>query len=204
MPSSLAVTQLIHRSGDGDDDARRRLWSLVYDELKGLASSQMRRERIGHTLQPTALVHEVYVRLLSGAEGDWENRAHFFGVAAEAMRRILVEHARRRKAERRGGGLDRVSMTRVLGDDACHGAGAWAMLDDAQLDLEALDLALERLAATGRHERKCRVVDLRFFVGLTIEQTAEVLGVAPASVKRDWDFAKAWLNREIQRLEETT
>ncbi len=200
---SLAVTHLIQRSSGGDDDARRSLWSLVYDELHSLAASQMRRERAGHTLQPTALVHEVYVRLLAGAEAQWESRAHFFGVAAEAMRRILVDHARRRNTARKGGGRGRVSMTHVLADEQCHGAGAWAMLDEVQLDLEALDVALKRLAATGKHARKCEVVNLRFFVGLTIEQTAQVLGVAPASVKRDWDFAKAWLNREIQRSEQS-
>lgn len=156
----------------------------------------MRRERAGHTLQPTALVHEAFVRLFDGAGIGWSSRPHFFGVAAEAMRRILVDHARHRRTARQGGGRSRVPMTQVLQDEQ-----VLAVVDRTDLDLEALDRALDKLARTSRHERKCQVVNLRFFVGLTIEQTAEVLGLSPASVKRDWDYAKAWISRELQREE---
>ncbi|RKY19572.1 MAG: RNA polymerase subunit sigma [Planctomycetota bacterium] len=186
------ATRLIRRIDGGDEAARADLWSLVYDELRRLAAGQMGRERGEHTLQPTALVHEAWLRLVSGKQIEWASRAHFFGVAAEAMRRILVEHARRRGALRRGGDRRRLDLAthvleRLMGDRG-------TLLDD---DLEALDQALSALEATGRHERKCQVVKLRFFAGLTVEDAARALEVSPASVKRDWDFAKAWLGRSM-------
>jgi RNA polymerase sigma factor (TIGR02999 family) len=193
--ASPDVTRLIHRIHGGDQGAREDLWTLVYDELRRLALGQMSRERVAHTLEPTALVHEAWLRLARDENGNIENRAHFFGVAAEAMRRILVEHARRRSTGRRGGGMQRLDVW----DSMVQG------LDDQALssDLAALDQALERLAATGRHERKCQVVNLRFFVGLTNEQTAEVLGLSVSTVKRDWAFSKAWLTRDIGRAAAT-
>ena len=184
------VTRLLRAIHGGDTDARTDLWSLVYDELRRLAGAQMARERGEHTLQATALVHEAWLRLCEVP--GWESRAHFFGVAAEAMRRILVEHARRRAALRRGGGMQRVTRLDLGVAEPADG-GLSGMPDD----LAALDGALTRLEGTGRHVRKCEVVKLRFFVGLTVEQTAEVLGISVSSVKRDWEFAKAWLSREV-------
>jgi RNA polymerase sigma factor (TIGR02999 family) len=189
--ASTDVTRLIHRIHGGDEDARGDLWTLVYDELRRLAASQMSRERSEHTLQPTALVHEAWLRLVGKGAGPWKNRAHFFGVAAEAMRRILVEHARRRGTLRRGGDREQLSAWDGVFEELAD--------DDLAQDLSALDAALETLEATGKHERKCAVVKLRFFVGLTNEQTAEVLEISNSSVKRDWDFAKAWLTREMSR-----
>jgi RNA polymerase sigma factor (TIGR02999 family) len=186
------VTRLIHRIDDGDLAARADLWSLVYDELRRLAAGQMVRERSEHTLQPTALVHEAWLRLSAGTDMAWASRAHFFGVAAEAMRRILVEHARRRGAARRGGDRQRLDLGTSTIDRLSGGR-----LDQFTGDLQALDEALSSLEATGRHERKCQVVKLRFFAGMTVEDTARALEVSPASVKRDWDFAKAWLGRAM-------
>jgi RNA polymerase sigma factor (sigma-70 family) len=201
------VTRLIHRVHGGDEAAREDLWSLVYDELRRLASGQMARERGAHTLQPTALVHEAWLRLLGHGPRDWESRAHFFGVAAEAMRRILVEHARRLGRLRRGGGLQRVHPRAAAADRTDTGAAADGCWDELLAgletshrladDLAALDEALARMQATGRHDRKCEVVKLRFFAGLTNEQVAEVLDTSVSSVKRDWEFAKAWLTRAL-------
>ena len=184
------VTLLIHRVHGGDAAAREDLWTLVYEELRRLASRHMSRERGTHTLQPTALVHEAWLRLRGEGSDDWDGRAHFFGVAAEAMRRILVEHARKRHTLRRGGGLQRVDEWDALVE---------ALAEDGDLagDLEALDRALTQMESSPRHARKAEVVKLRFFVGLTNEQCAEVLGTSRSSVKRDWDFAKAWLSRSL-------
>jgi RNA polymerase sigma factor (TIGR02999 family) len=187
------VTLLIHRIGQGDEVARLDLWSVVYDELRRLASSQMSRERSQHTLQPTALVHEAWLRLSKGEANGFAGRSHFFGVAAEAMRRILVEHARRRGALIRGG--DKVRR----GDSGLMDRAATAIdVEDAE-QLALVDEALSKLEALGSHDRKVEVVKQRFFVGMTIEQTAEVLGISPASVKRDWEFAKAWLSRAMEQ-----
>ncbi len=145
----------------------------------------MRRERADHTLQPTALVHEAFLRL-AGNDTSWQNRQHFLGVAAQAMRRILVDHARRQKAQKRGGGGDKIEL-----DEQLIGIG-----DDAgSIDLEALDEALTRLAELD--VRQARIVELRFFGGLGVDETAAVVGISPATVKRDWQFAKAWLKREL-------
>jgi RNA polymerase sigma factor (TIGR02999 family) len=166
-------------------DAQVRLLSLVYAELRADAARHLRHERPGHTLQPTALVHEVYLRLLSGPRGPvFENRAHFFGIAARCMRQILVDHARARNAAKRGHGEVFQPLTLALELEAPREVG-----------VEAIDEALTRLAAI--EPSHARLVELRFFAGLTIEETAEVLGVSTMTVKRTWRLARAWLHREL-------
>ena len=177
---SGAVTQLLIDSGSGDERAREELLPLVYAELRRLAGGYMRRERPDHTLQPTALVHEAYLRLVDQQRVDWKNRAQFLGVAAVMMRRILVNHARDRAAAKRGGHAERVSVT-----------FAEALLRP-ELDVISLHDALDRLAAID--PRKGHVVELKFFGGLTTEEIAEVLHVSSATVERDWTFARAWLH----------
>ena len=184
-PPAHRVTQLLVRWREGDPHALDELMPLVYKELRRLAAHYMRGERPGHTLQTSALVNEAYLRLAGHEEIQWQDRAHFFAVAAQAMRRILVDHARRRDNLKRGGGALRVA----LDDDAVIvSAGRVA-------EVVALDEALARLAEVA--PRKSQLVELRFFGGLSIEETAEVLGVSPGTVMRDWTFAKAWLRREI-------
>jgi RNA polymerase sigma factor (TIGR02999 family) len=173
------ITELLEAAGRGEPRAQARLLEAVYADLHKLAAAQMRRERPGHTLQPTALVNEAYLRLVDG-QVAWENRRHFFGAAAEAMRRVLVDHARRRGAEKRGGDLERVTLMDLEVPDQRQ-----------DLDLVELDDALRLLAE--HDERLARLVELRFFAGLSIEQTAEVLGISPATAKRDWAYARAWL-----------
>jgi RNA polymerase sigma factor (TIGR02999 family) len=182
------ITRLLEELQRGSGEAGERLIPLVYRELHGLAAQYLRRERGDHTLQPTALVNEVYLRLVGQHAVQWQNRAHFFGIAAQIMRRILVDHARRRHAAKRMGGR-RVTLDDRAADERAAAAGARA------IDLIALDQALGRLAALDA--RQARVVELRFFGGLDVEQTAEALGIAPATVKRDWTFARAWLQREL-------
>lgn len=159
--------------------------TLVYNELRQLAASCLRRERSDHTLQATALVHEAYLRLVEQDSVSWQNRHHFFGAAAKLMRRILVDHARGHAAEKRGGGIERVPLTEAI-----------AMSQQQPTELLALDESLMRLAAVDPQQG--RVVELRVFAGLSVEETAEVLGISPATVKRDWAVAKAWLLREIR------
>lgn len=178
-----SITLCLQRMRDGDPAAAGELLPLVYDELRAMAGQMMRSGRPGHTLQPTALVHEAYLRLLGQQPGSWQNRSHFFGIAAQAMRRILVDHARRKHAGKRDGG-DRITL-----DDALVEA------PQRSLDLMALDDALTRLGELD--PRQARVVELRFFAGLDVEQTAEALGISPATVKRDWTFARAFLQREM-------
>jgi RNA polymerase sigma-70 factor (ECF subfamily) len=177
------VSGLLKAWGDGDRAALDRLTPIVYDELRRLARSYMRRERPGHSLQTTALVNEAYMRLVDYKGMQWENRAHFFAVSAQLMRRILVEHARRRNLKR-GGGVPHVSLeeTAIVGEDR---AADLAALDDAMNALARLD------------PRKVQVVEMRFFGGLSVEETAEVLKVSPVTVMRDWTTAKAWLYREL-------
>jgi RNA polymerase sigma factor (TIGR02999 family) len=191
--SSSDATKLLLDWSRGDRSALERLMPLVYDELRTLASRRLRHERSGHTLQGTALVHEAYLRLVDQRRVQWRDRAHFFGVAAQLMRRILVDHARRHGAAKRGR-AEVASLEEVegLGSVASESAGAEA----SDVDLMMLDEALERLAA--RHPRQARTVELRFFGGLTIEETAAVLDVSPATVKNDWSFARAWLYREME------
>jgi len=179
------VTRLLQDWRQGDEEARERLISQVYDDLRRLARGQLARERSGHTLQPTALVHEAYLRLIDQDRVQWQNRAHFFALAATMMRRILVSHARKKHAAKRGGDAVPVTLDEALDADRPGPA----------VDVVALDEALEALADLDR--RQARIVELRFFGGLTIRETAEVLDVSPATVKLDWQMARAWLYREL-------
>lgn len=182
------VSELLRSCGRGDLQARDRLLPLVYRDLKQRAAARLRRERHGHTLQPTALVHEAYLKLFGDDPVAWQNRAHFFGIAARSMRQILIERARARHAAKRGG--DRVRVT--------FDPGLIVAAQDS-IDFEALDDALTRLAA--QDPELARVVEVRFFGGLSIEETAEAMGFSPATVKRRWTLAKAWLARDLGREE---
>jgi RNA polymerase sigma-70 factor (ECF subfamily) len=179
------VTGLLHKVGLGDADAAAELVPLIYDELRRLAAHFMARERSDHTLQTTALVHEAYLRLVQQRYDTWNNRAHFYGAAAGIMRRILVDHARARRTAKRGGGAPHVPIENAAG-----------LVGDQPDGLLRLDTALTRLAE--RSPRQVRVVELRFFAGLDVEETAEALAVSPKTVKRDWSVARAWLLRELR------
>jgi RNA polymerase sigma factor (TIGR02999 family) len=185
MAPDRNITELLAHVRDGNREAEKQLMEAVYDELHRLASSYMRRERPDHTLQASALVNEAYVRLLGNGPVSWESRAHFFVTAAHTMRRVLIDHARRHDAGKRGGEGVRVELTDNLA--VSEGMDFARMLD--------LDRALTRLAALD--PRQARIVELRFFAGLTVEQTAEVLAVSEKTVKRDWAVARAWLEGEI-------
>jgi RNA polymerase sigma factor (TIGR02999 family) len=186
--SSKQVTQLLAKWSQGSLEAREALMPLVYNELRQLAASHLRRERSDHTLQATALVHEAYLRLVEQDHVNWQNRHHFFGAAANLMRRVLVDHARAHVAEKRGSGLPKVALTEAI-----------VMSQEQPAELLALDESLTRLAALDPQQG--RVVELRVFAGLTVEETAEILGVSTATVKRDWAVAKAWLLHEIRKEE---
>jgi RNA polymerase sigma factor (TIGR02999 family) len=179
------ITQLLIAWGDGEREALDQLVPLVYDDLRRLAAGYMGRETPGHALQPTALVHEAYVRLIDQRRVQWRNRAHFFGVAANMMRRILVDDARKRRAEKRGGAAERITLT---GEDI-------AAPEQHDIDVLALHEALERLASFDPQQE--RIVELRYFGGLTIEETAEVIGMSPATIVREWTIAKAWLRADM-------
>jgi RNA polymerase sigma factor (TIGR02999 family) len=179
------VTQLLIAWSNGDKAALDRMLPLVYEELRRLAAHYLSREREGHTLQPTALVHEAYLRLTDQRKADWKNRAQFLGLAAGMMRRILLNHARDRVAKKRGGGAQQVSLSLIESPSG-----------RPDVELIALEDALERLAALD--PRKSRVVELKFFGGLTTEEIAEVLDVSAATVERDWTFARAWLYDAIE------
>jgi RNA polymerase sigma factor (TIGR02999 family) len=179
-----AVTELLRAWSDGDDGALERLTPLVEAELRRLARAYMRRERRGHTLQTTALLNEAFVRLTDARSVRWQDRAHFLGIAARLMRRVLVDHARSRGSLKRGGAARRVTL-----DEGLVGSG------EPAVDVVALDRALDALAEVD--PRKSRLVDLRFFGGLSVEETAEVLQVSTDTVKRDWRLAKLWLLREL-------
>ena len=185
MESPEGVTQLLVDWSNGDQSALDKLMPVVYDELRRLASNYLRRERAGHTLQPTALVNEAYLKLVDQRQARWQNRAQFFGVAAQLMRRILVDHARVRQAQKRGGS-DQQQLS--LGH-ADHIAAK------PNVDLLALHEAMNELAEID--PQQSRIVELRFFGGLTIEETAEVLEISHATVERDWTLARAWLRREL-------
>ena len=178
------VTQLLVAWRNGDESARDELMPLVYQELHRLAQQYMSRERPGHTLQTSALVNEAFLRLVDQRDVQWQNRAHFFGIAGQMMRRILVDHARNRRYAKRGGGAAQVSLDEEL-----------IVSEERSAEVVALDEALGRLAAFD--QRKSQVVELKFFGGLSIEETAEVLGVSPGTVMRDWTLARAWLRREM-------
>jgi len=184
MVSARDVTALLGDWSRGERTALNQLLPLVYAELRRVARRQLGKERADHTLQPTALVHEVFIRLVDQRQVDWKNRAHFFGVAANLMRRILVDHARRHAARKRGDGMRRVSI-----DEAQDVAAP------KDMPVLALDHALDRLERVDAELAK--IVELRAFGGLTIEEAAHVLGVSPSTAKRDWRTAKAWLNREL-------
>jgi RNA polymerase sigma factor (TIGR02999 family) len=184
MVSPRDVTALLGDWSRGNRTALNQLLPLVYAELRGVAARQLRKERTDHTLQPTALVHEVFIRLVDQRQADWQNRAHFFGVAAQVMRRILVDHARRHRAGKRGDGVPCVPM-----DEAKDVAAS------NEIPILALDHALNRLETIDAD--LARIVELRAFGGLTIEEAAHVLSVSPSTAKRDWRTAKAWLNREL-------
>ena len=185
--SSSEITQLLIAWRAGDASAADELMRVIYAELRRQAGRAMRREGEAHTLQATALVNEAYLRLVDQRRVEWRNRAHFFGVAAQLMRRILVDHARARLAAKRGAGVSMLS----LGDVAAREEGGI----DAEIDVLALHDALEKLAAFDADQ--ARLVELRYFSGLSIEETAEALGVSPATVKREWASARAWLKREL-------
>jgi RNA polymerase sigma-70 factor (ECF subfamily) len=187
-PSPQQVTQLLQAWGQGEDAALEKLIPLVHQELRGLARRYMFGERVGHTLQATALVNEAYVKLLGCQNVEWQNRTHFFAISAQVMRRILVDSARARGYQKRGGGVPKVTLDECLIGPKEKGK-----------DLVALDDALQALAAVDA--RKARVVELRFFGGLSAEETAAVLKVSPDTVLRDWRLAKAWLAREMGRAE---
>jgi RNA polymerase sigma factor, TIGR02999 family len=186
MPEQSDVTQLLKKAQSGDKESLDNLLPVIYDELRRVAASQLRRERDDHTLQATALVHETYLRLIEQKNVDWRNRAHFFSIASEMMRRILVNYAVQRNAQKRGDGATRISL-----DDA----NSFASTGESEVDLLALDDALTYLAEMD--PEAARIVELRFFGGLTIAETAEVLGISESTVKREWKTAKAWLKTKL-------
>ncbi|MEX2218553.1 MAG: sigma-70 family RNA polymerase sigma factor [Phycisphaerales bacterium] len=180
----LAVTQLLARARNGDPRVTDELFPIVYDELRAIAARFLKGESRAQTLQATALVHEAYLRLVGPEQTPWESRAHFFGAAAKAIRRILTDNARHRGRLKRGGGAARAPLDEAL-----------VVAPDSRVDLEGLDEALTKLAALD--PQKARVVELRFFAGLTVEQTALALGVSPSTVARDWQFARVWLSHKL-------
>lgn len=186
MPSTQDVTQVLRELSAGRDTAPAKLMPLVYDELRKLAGGYLQGERTDHTLQATALVHEAYIRLVDWQNVTWQNRAHFFALAAQVMRRILVDHAREKHAQKRGGGITKLTL-----------AEAVSFPQQREIDLVALDDALKELAEFDAVQSK--IVELRFFGGLTIEETAEALRISPATIKREWTLAKAWLHKKIVR-----
>ncbi len=184
--SSARVSELLVSWGHGNQDAREALIPLIYDELRRLARRYLRRERPDHTLESAALVHEAYLRLVRQEPFQWQNRAHFFGVAAQLMRHILVDHARNRLAAKRGAGAPRLTLDPKI-----------ALPQKREVDLVVLDDALNRLASLDPEQS--RIIELRFFGGLSIEETSVVLGISPATVKRNWTTARAWLQREMNK-----
>ena len=188
MPARTDITQLLKTWSSGDREALDELVPLVYDELRQLARRHLANERIDHTLNTTALVHEAYFKLIDIERVAWQDRAHFFAMASRSMRRILIDYARARTRQKRGGPREKVSLDEV------------ALFSEEQAeDLIALDQALEELA--NLDERQSRIVEMRFFSGLTIDETAHVLDISPASVKRDWTVARAWLNHRLDGQE---
>ena len=184
MPSQTGITQLLADASSGDQAALDALLPLVYNELRRLADHYLRHERPDHTLQATALVHEAYLRLVDQTNISWQNRAHFFSVAAQVMRHILVDHARKVHAEKRGGGEHKLSLDEAV-----------SFFEERDVNLVALDEALTELAQLDAQQS--RIVELRFFGGLKIEEIAEVLKITPGAVRYDWRMAKAWLHRAL-------
>jgi len=184
---SREISRILQEWGEGRQGASEELMPLVYEELRRQAARYLRRERPGHTLQTTALIHETYLRLIDQRNVDWRNRAHFFGIAAQAMKRILIDHARSRHREKRGGAAENLPL-----NDA-----RFVVADNKSVDLIALDEALARLAEFA--PKQAKLVELKFFAGLSIEDIAETLRVSPATVKREWNSAKAWLHGQITK-----
>lgn len=184
--NTLQVTQLLNDWSGGNEEALETLMPLVYQELRKMAKGYMRKQNSDHTMQTTELIHEAYLKLVSNDEKKWENRSHFFGVAAQAMRHILVDHARSKSSEKRGGGAIKVDMDETLVISSQR-ADEIIALDDALIELENLD------------RRKSRVVELRYFGGLSLVEIAELLKVSRETVKRDWKFSKTWLQRELSK-----
>jgi RNA polymerase sigma factor (TIGR02999 family) len=188
LPPSPDITQLLLAWSNGDQTALNQLMPLVYQELHRLARHYMRREQVGHTLQTTAVIHEAYLRLVDQRKVRWQNRSHFYAICAQAMRRILVDHAKGQHRAKRGGGAAQVSLEEVAN-----------LAQDRATDLVAVDEMLQQLQVFD--SRKSQVVELRFFGGLSVDETAEVLKIAPITVMREWKLAKAWLYRELNRKE---
>jgi RNA polymerase sigma-70 factor (ECF subfamily) len=186
MSEDQDVTMLLSALTRGDEAAASKLMPVVYNELRRLAGSYMRQERVDHTLQPTALVHEAYIKLIDQRSVNWQSRAHFFGVSAQLMRRILIDHARGHMREKRGGELKKVSLDDVF-----------VFAERKADELLAVDDSLNALAKID--PRQARVVELRFFGGLSVEEAADVLGVSPKTVKREWSVAKAWLTADLKQ-----
>jgi RNA polymerase sigma factor (TIGR02999 family) len=184
VPLQNEITELLLAWSDGDKEALDELMPIVYDELHRLAQRQLARERAGHTLQTTALVNEAYLKLIDQKRVQWQNRSHFFAVAAKIMRRILIDYARSRQYFKRGGGLPALPLDEAI-----------IVSQERAQEIIALDDALTALSSYD--ERKGRIVELRFFAGFSIEETAELLGVSPGTVMKDWTLAKAWLQREM-------
>ena len=182
--ASHQITLLLANWNEGDEFALEQLMPLVYEELRRMARSFMRRQAAGHTFQTTELIHEAYLKIAKGDEQNWENRAHFFGVAAQAMRHILVDYARGKQRQKRGGWQERVTFAEDV-----------MVSNDGSEKIVALDEALKQLAVLDA--RKSRVVEMKFFGGLTMEEIAEVMKITPKTVKRDWQFARMWLAREL-------
>ena len=187
MTSSPEITQILQDWSDGKREALDELMPLVYQELRLQASRYLRKERRDHTLQTTALINEAYLKLIDQKNVKWQNRAHFFGISAQAMRRILVDHARSKHREKRGGDAEKISL---------EDAGVVVAQENRSVDLIALDEALTKLAKMD--EQKARIVELRYFSGLSVEETAEVMTVSTNTVERHWTMAKAWLHRELK------
>jgi RNA polymerase sigma factor (TIGR02999 family) len=185
-PPEADVTELLVEWSNGNSDALEKLTPLVYNDLRRLAKSHMRAERSSHTLQCTALVHEAYLRLVDQRSTRWQNRAHFFGISAQLIRRILVDYARAQNSGKRGGLSPKISIENAV-----------VAAKEREVDVVALDNALQTLAEMD--PQQARIVELRYFAGMTIEETAEVMRISPATVKRDWVVAKAWLRREISK-----
>jgi RNA polymerase sigma-70 factor, ECF subfamily len=183
--ASAEVTLLLTELTKGNQEARSKIIPLVYEELRRMAGRYMRRERADHTLQSTALVHEAYLKLVEQSV-DWQSRAHFFAIAAQVMRRILVDHARGHLRAKRGGGQPVIALDEAL-----------VFSPERSFELVEVDAALQRLAESDL--RQAKIVELRFFGGLTVEETAEILGISPKTVKRDWSVAKAWLHGELKK-----
>ena len=187
MQNPLNITQLLQEWSNGKSDVLEKLMPLVYDELHRQAARFLRQERGNHTLQATALIHEAYLKLIGQKEVEWQNRTHFFAIAATAMRRILVDYAKERQREKRGGSAENLAIDEALNISA----------KEKSVDLIALDEALTRLVKLSA--RQARVVELRYFSGLNNDETAEVLGVSSATVRNDWNIARAWLKQEVTK-----